>query len=463
MIKILYKPKIKWLKLLIPLLITLPPSGILLTKTLFKQDIPSSYRYQFTEKIPGTTDTTKLIINEITFYKERNQVQPDSGLNHAALAKAYLKLARATGQNSWYLLAETTAQRSLQLLPFDNNSAIIVLARTAQAQHNFTEALRLSEQVLKSQPSNEDALSIIATSNLAMGKLDTARKAAYLLVQRIPSQASLTLQALVQTAQGQNSTAIDTFKSALAVEEAGENGTSAWTRVALGRVYYKQGELELAGGLYREALRILPKYPLAILHLAELETRRGNYGAAENYYNQIRVYSPGASTTFDHAVLHGKAKIKQLQSDEKSADVLFTEAETLLRQENSQEKSSINGSFGHRRELARLLLERGQPKDVTEALLLMQTEVKIRRDAQTLDTLAWALLRNRKNKEAQKTIQEALQLGTRDAEILYRAATIEKALLNNAQAMEYEQQIKAIDPSFDTQAKRISGIDYLGF
>lgn len=429
MIKILYKPKIKWLKLLIPLLITLPPSGILLTKTLFKQDIPSSYRYHFTEKIsekiPGTTDTTKLIINEITFYKERNRLQPDSGLNHAALAKAYLKLARATGQNSWYLLAETTAQRSLQLLPFDNNGAIIVLARTAQAQHNFAEALRLSEQVLKSQPGNEDALSIIVTSNLAMGKLDTARKAADLLVQRIPSQASLTLQALVQTAQGQHSVAIDTFKFAIAVEEAGENGTSAWTRVALGRVYYKQGELELARGLYREALRILPKYPLAILHLAELETRRGNYGAAENYYNQIRVYSPGASTTFDHAVLHGKAKIKQLQGDEKSADVLFTEAETLLRQENS----SINGSFGHRRELARLLLERGKPKDVTEALSLMQTEVKNRQDAQTLDTLAWALLRNGKHQEA----------------------------------MEYEQRIKVIDPSFDTQAKRISGIDYLGF
>ncbi|RUS97012.1 hypothetical protein DSM106972_085620 [Dulcicalothrix desertica PCC 7102] len=459
MIKTFYKPKIKWLKLLIPLLITLPLSGILLTKTLFKQDIPSSYRYQFTEKIPGTTDTTKLIINEITFYKERNRLQPDSGLNHAALAKAYLKLARATGQNSWYLLAETTAQRSLQLLPFDNNGAIIVLARTAQAQHNFTEALRLSEQVLKSQPSNEDALSIIVTSNLAMGKLDTARKAADLLVQHIPSQASLTLQALVQTAQGQHYIAIDTFKSAIAVEEAGENGTSAWTRVALGRIYYKQGKLDLASGLYREALRILTKYPLAILHLAELETRRGNYGAAENYYNQIRVYSSGASTTFDHAVLHGKAKIKQLQGDEKSANVFFTKAETLLRQENS----SINGSFGHRRELVRLLLERGKSKDVTEALSLIQTEVKIRRDAQTLDTLAWALLRNGKNQEAQKIIQEALQLGTRDAAILYRAATIEKALLNNAQAMEYEQRIKVIDPSFDTQAKRISGIDYLGF
>jgi hypothetical protein len=49
---------------------------------------------------------------------------------------------------------------------------------------------------------------------------------------------------------------------------------------------------------------------------------------------------------------------------------------------------SGSGGFGHRRDLASLLLEKGRSQDVAEALALMQEEVKIRRDAVTLDTLA---------------------------------------------------------------------------
>lgn len=45
----------------------------------------------------------------------------------------------------------------------------------------------------------------------------------------------------------------------------------------------------------------------------------------------------------------------------------------------------------HRRELAVLLLERGDEADRSEALTLMQAEVENRRNAETLETLAWAL------------------------------------------------------------------------
>ncbi len=136
------------------------------------------------------------------------------------------------------------------------------------------------------QPSNQNALAILATSKLAMGKLQQAKTAADTLVNKNPTQANLTLQALVQTAQGQEA-AIDTFKSALSMEEAGETGTSAYTRVLLGQFHYKHGELELAEDLYEEALRIIPRYPLALLHLAELKTRQGDYKTAESLYAQV--------------------------------------------------------------------------------------------------------------------------------------------------------------------------------
>ncbi len=105
-----------------------------------------------------------------------------------------------------------------------------------------------------------------------------------------------------------------------------------------------------------------------------------------------------------------------------------------------------------------MLLEKNRPQDTVEALSLMQAEVKIRRDAQTLDTLAWALSDSGRFKEAQQIIQEALQLGTKDAAIFYRAATIEKALRNDRQALTYQKLSQQIDPTFDKQARRTSGL-----
>jgi hypothetical protein len=60
-------------------------------------------------------------------------------------------------------------------------------------------------------------------------------------------------------------------------------------------------------------------------------------------------------------------------------------AETELR------RNVEGNALGHRRDLAHLLLERGAPDDVEEAVALMKTEAAQRRDAETLNLLAWAL------------------------------------------------------------------------
>ncbi|WP_143288184.1 tetratricopeptide repeat protein, partial [Calothrix rhizosoleniae] len=288
------------------------------------------------------------------------------------------------------------------------------------------------------------------------GKLQEAKAYADNLVSKLPTQSNLTLQALVLSAQGQEQAAIDTFKFALAAEEAGETGSSAYTRVLLGQFYYKHGQLELAKNLYKEALVIIPRYPLALLHLAQLQTRQGNYQAAEKLYAQVLPNSQKSSTTYDHTVYRGKAKLKQLQGEQQQAVKLLIKAEDLLRQENATGHGE--GSFGHRRELAWLLLEKNNPKDTAEALSLMQAEIRIRRDAQTLDTLAWALYNSGRIREAQQAIQSALQLGTQDAAIFYRAAAIAKALGNKQQALTYKKLSQQIDPTFNQQARLALGM-----
>jgi tetratricopeptide (TPR) repeat protein len=443
-------------KFKIPLLAGLPFLGIIVVASiglrLWTQNtgIYNNYRYRFEKASAG--NVTRAINKEISFYQERINLNPEDGLDRTSLAKAYLKMARATGDANWYLLAEQTAKRSLINLPFHNTGATLALAKVAEAKHDFKQSIALTQKVLQEKPGNEDAISLLVTSNLAIGKVAQATGLANNLVEQIPSLGTLTLRALVNQSQGKNEAAIRDFNLALAAEEPGETGSSAWVRTLMGRFYFKQGNHQLADQLYQEALHILPRYPLALVSLAELETRRKNYGKALDYYSQVYI-SPAYPNIFDHVALHGIAVVKKLQGNQSGAKQEWDKAQQLMRQH-----LNIN-SFGHRRELARLLLESERVQDTTEALSLMQAEVLLRRDPETLDTLAWALTNSGRWREAQQVIKEALSRGIRDAGIFYRAGIIEQKLGNSQQASVYFQQAKKTDPTLDEQAQRTLGLD----
>jgi tetratricopeptide (TPR) repeat protein len=439
-----------WLPLLLAvpitgiLLITLPIGLRLWTASFGEPALKSTYRYRFER--PDRGSVTQDLEREIAFYQKRISQDPASGINRASLAVAYLRMAKATGETSWYLLAEQTAQESLVKLPFQNETAIMALARVATARHDFAEAIRLAKQA----PGNEDAYGVLTTANLATGNVKEANIAADALVAHNQSLGSLTLRALVKVSQGKDTEAIQDFQQGLANEEAEETGSSVWSRTVLGRLYFKRGQLKVAEALYKEALRVLPQYPPAMLNLAELQVRRGDYKAAEKLYSQFFITSQRAPTVYDHIVLRGMARVKALQGDPSEAQKWRDKAETRLRLDLT--------AFGHRRELARLLLERGRPQDLAEALSLMQVEVQNRRDAETFDTLAWVLSSLGRWREAQQAMQEALRAGIRDPAMFYRAGIIEQKLGNQEQAGAFFRRAQETDPTFDENARRALGL-----
>jgi Tfp pilus assembly protein PilF len=398
---------------------------------------------------------------EVEFYQAQLQRDPNSGLALAHLAQAYWKTGKATLDDSWYLLAEQTAMRSLSALPFDNTGAQLTLAQVAQARHDFNQAQAIAAPILKAQPKNEDARTLLVTTHLALGDLKAADALVQPLVNRMPSLEHLTLLGLVQAAQGKPE-ARRTLELAITTEQVGEERASAWARVLLGQQFYQRGQMDRAAALYQEALQFAPNYPLALLHLAVLETRRGHYDKGDRLYDQVlgsqvlerqvlerqvlERSGPYASTA-----LRGKARLQQLRRQPHIA--LLNQAEGLLRGKAD--------SFGHRRELAQLLLDRNQNQDNTEALQLMQAEIQQRRDAQTLTVYARSLAQSDRLVEAKAAIAEALGSGQKTAGRLLLAAQIEQRLGNPAQASQYREQAKQIDPSFDATAEQILGLDTL--
>jgi tetratricopeptide (TPR) repeat protein len=445
-----------WLPIVVPVVgivvINLPPNLRFVSDILSDKSpagLDAKYRYQFSEVLRNNPSPKESLQQEIAFYQQRLAVDSRSGLNRAALAGVYLKMGRATGEENWFLLAEQAAQRSIADLPFDNKGALLVLARIAEAKHDFPTALRFAKQV---GFDNEDAIALSITSHLAMGKVSEANAAAEALVNRLPNLASLTLRALVREAQGRDAEVLQDFRQAMAAEEPGEVAGSARVRSLLGRFYARRGQLQQAKALFLESLRLVPRYPLALIYLADLEMRSGNYREAEGYYNKVYAYSGGVAIVFDHTVDRGMARVKELQGDAIAARKLRDKAESEMRKEQGSE------GFGHRRDLASLLLEKGRSQDVTEALALMQEEVKIRRDAMTLDTLAWALSSAGDWKGADRVMAQILRSGIRDAGIFYRASAIARALGKDVESRAYVQNAKEIDPTFDSRSRQALGL-----
>ena len=447
--KLLSQPKLLAIATILGLGISIA-SYTVLSKSNSNSNPAWSYRFQ----PPVTGSNTKNIQQEIAFHRRIIQQQPTAGLPRAALAQNYLKMARATGESSWYLLAEQAAQASLTQLSVDNHGATIVLAKIATAKHDFTQ----SQVLLKQLPPQTDVLALLTTNYLALGDVTAARRTADTLAQKLPTLSNLTLRGLVGFAQGQDRAAIQDFQAAIAAEEPDEAGSSAWVRTLLGRLYYKRGQLKEAEELYQSALQILPQYPPALINSAELAVRKWQADPTQTQdrdraielYDRFFLASRKAPTTYDHTVLRGVARVKSLQGNTVEANKIWEQAVSRLR-------SDLTG-FGHQRELAQLLMERSQGSDLAEALTLMQAEIKIRQDPETWDTLAAAYLKMGQLESAQEAIETALKSGMRDPALFDRAAVIAQARGQSAPAQRYQQEIRKLDPTFDAGARQALGL-----
>lgn len=409
---------------------------------------PNSSAYSYPFELTKTSRSLEAgLSQEIAFYQGRLRLNPSSALDLAALAGTYLQLARLTGEDSWYLLADQTAQQSLALLPFNNDGALAILARVAEARHDFKTTLQLAGKIVDQR----EAAGLQATANLALGNLPAAAAAGQQLVDLTPSMGAYTTLALIQTAQGQDAAAIASFEAGLSLEEWGEVNGSARARTLFGRFYYERGQLDQAEGLYREALYILPDYPPALLNLAQLHLRRGQYGAAQKLYQRLMAAADGDFTVYTPLLLRGQARIAQLQGDQTAAQAHWQQAEALLLPDSAAASSQ---SFGHRRDLARLRLERQASGDVAAAVALMQVEVRDRQDTETLQTYAAALAAAERWQAAQEVVQQALAADVNSADLLYQAGQIEQALGRSDEAEAYFQKALKIDPAFDQAARQ---------
>lgn len=300
---------------------------------------PDAVRYRFDVRPPPSE------LGERIALLERRGSAP---LELAELAELYLR----QGDQE---LAERRAKDSLALLS-SPNPARLTLARLANANHRFTEAIALAED----HPADARASHlIIATAKLALGDLEGARSAADAALRLRPAADGYLTRALIAEASDEDDAAAADFASAARAETAGSPAEAARLRALWARFLIRRGDYRQARFVSEEALRIAPELPLAIAQRAELALQTGNARAAAKDFERAHVLSGATRYLID------QARALERTGEREKVRILRDRAEYLIRRDPA----------GHQLELVEVLVDRGS---AVEAVRLGEAELRLR-------------------------------------------------------------------------------------
>jgi tetratricopeptide (TPR) repeat protein len=329
----------------------------------------------------------------------------------ADLADGYLRRAQQRGADADYRASEAMARRSLAMLASPNR-ATLTLARLAAARHDFAEAIALARRQVATSRGAGPRI-VLASAYLAIGELVAAASAAEDAVAAAPTTASYLMRALVMQAQGRDAEAGFDFARAVAAEDHGDPREAVRLRALWARFLVDRGALAAAHAVLAEAMRVDPDDPLALAQGGELALREGR--AADGVARFRRAF--GASGTPRYLI--DLARGEELAGDRAGAERTRRHAERLLRADLATH------GVGHRLELAELLIDRGQPAGVAEAVSLARAELARRATAETRFQLARALAAAGARAAALAEVRIALGGGAPGARLYELAARLE--------------------------------------
>jgi tetratricopeptide (TPR) repeat protein len=350
------------------------------------------------------------------------------------LGDAYAQKARETGDLSYLTLAEKALRKALEITP-DNAGAARHLAYVFSTRHEFPEAAAQALKAIEADPKDGDAYGVLGVAYLELGRYDRAGEA-YDAMMRLKSDlASYGRRSGLRNLRGDSAGAIDDLRRAIASGRAtGQPRESiAWAQWQLGTEHVAIGQHEAAEAQYLAALQTYPGYYRALAGLAQVRVAQGRPDEAAELYGKALAVTPLP----EYAVALGDLYTAMGRAAD--ARRLYDLVE-VIGQLNAVNKVIYN------RELAYFYADHEVKLDA--ALALARAEHEVRRDVYGHDVLAWTLYRSGRWQEALAPMEEALELGTRDAKLFFHAGMIHRAAGNPVRAGEYLARALATNPHF---------------
>jgi tetratricopeptide (TPR) repeat protein len=352
----------------------------------------------------------------------RVRMYPSDFKAYDQLGAAYIQKGRETADASYYELAKTALDKSLDLASSDlaAASAKTHMAVVAMAEHQFDEALSWAQEALALGSGDPSPWAIVGDALTDLGEYDRAAEAYARLRDPVqPENESTALAyeresrvAYLHFLRGDAQGAIKLMRDAIAVATTlhlpAEN--VAWSDYQLGEISFKSGDIPGAEQAYRAGLLIDPNSYRNLAGLGEVRTAQERYPEAIALYEKALAVVPFpafAAALYDLDMQVGRPgdARKQLELIEFIAKL-----------------NPINERLYYR-ELA--LFYADHSLKLEESVQLAKQELEVRHDVYTWDILAWVLYKNGRVREAREAMEKALAPGTADALLDFHAGIIE--------------------------------------
>lgn len=367
---------------------------------------------------------------EITAAQKIIAQSPDAAKGYNLLAARYIRLARETGDFSINSNAETAVNRALEAEP-ENFDSKRMRASLLLTFHRFAEALEYGTKLQRENPQDAITYGVLTDANVELGNYPEAVDAVQKMVDLRPNMESYARVAAVRSLYGDTDGAIEAMSLAARIADPKDREAQAWCLAHLGDEYFKIGKFAEAEKQYDTALQVFPNYHFGLAGKGRARAALGDLENSVKFYTEAQTRVPTTLTVISLGDVYAKSGNTEKAKEQYDLAVFI-----------EQKLGNID-----QRTLALLWADRDVKLD--EALAIAEKEHAARKDVFTADIYAWCLYKKGNFQEAQKIIQEAMRLKTKNALFFYHAGMIEKALGNTKGAKDFLQKALQTNPSFD--------------
>ncbi|MFJ4789433.1 tetratricopeptide repeat protein [Streptomyces sp. NPDC088794] len=374
----------------------------------------------------------------ITSLQSQLRSQPRDFGSWATLGLAYVEQARTKGDPSRYPQAEKALARSLAVKP-GNEAAVTGQAALAAARHDFKDALKYADQVLKENPYSANALSSRIDALVELGRYADASKAADIADTRRPGVPVFTRYAYVHELRGDVKTARRVLEQALTT--ATSPGDISYVAAQLGQLAWNQGDYKNALTFYARALAADENYLPALEGRARALYATGDRAGAVKGMEQVvaRYPLPGPLVELGELYEDRGAEGDRMKAADQYA---LVGAWVALARANG-----VNADL----DTALAAADHG---DKAAALRAARAEWARRHTVHTADALAWALHVNGHDEEALPYARQATATGYRNASFIYHRGMIELATGHAKDGRAHLKAALKLNPGFSPLGAR---------
>lgn len=401
------------------------------------------YDYQTNKKKYITEINEKEILNldniyassdkNITSFKELISENPENIDIHIKLAAAYILKANETCKPELYSTAEEVLNKAIKIEP-DNFLPYAMLGSIYNSKNHFKKGLEFSRKSLELNPYSKYSNGILSDAQIGLGMYEEAELTVNKMKDTKPDIDTYSRISSINELNGESQNAVDAMRIAIASGSPVAEKT-ARCRVQLGNLFYDKGDIETAGQIFGFVMKDFPEYVHGYGAMGAIKMHNKDYQGAIDLYKKAleKNILPGFLISLGDAYA--------LSGNKELAEEQYQNARSVL---VSYKQKGVDTDIEMAMFNADQDIELTQSKETIENVLNNGSK-----SIQVYDALAWLNYKLGNYDEAQKNIELALRLGTRDPLMYYHAGKIYEKSGKTDRSEEYLDFALKINPFYE--------------